>query len=70
MQRERSFPAVCTISVSDGQAPGEEVTVTFSLLGDEAHGAGETAHTLKGGNLTTWIDKASVTVPAARRCWM
>ena len=57
-------PAVCTISVSDGQAPGEEVTVTFSLLGDEAHGAGETAHTLKGGNLTTWIDKASVTVPA------
>lgn len=63
-------PAVCTISVSDGQAPGEEVTVTFSLLGDEAHGAGETAHTLKGGNLTTWIDKASVTVPAARRCWM
>ena len=50
-------PAVCTISVSDGQAPGEEVTVTFSLLGDEAHGADGTAHTLKNGNLATWIDK-------------
>ena len=57
-------PAVCTISVSDGQAPGDEVTVTFSLLGDEAHGADGTAHTLKNGNLATWIDKASVTVPA------
>lgn len=43
--------------------PDTNITVYFTLLGDDAHDAGD-VHTLKAGNLTTWIEKTSVTVPA------
>lgn len=36
--------------------PTEKITVTFTLLGDHVHTETETdVHTLKDGNLTTWI---------------
>ena len=35
-----------------------------ALAKGDVSGAFTAAHTLKGGNLTTWIEKASVTVPA------
>ena len=36
--------------------PSEKITVTFTLLGDHVHTETETdVHTLKDGNLTTWI---------------
>ncbi len=61
---EEIVPAICAVSVSDGQEPGKTLTVTFSLLGDQKHGDNGTVHTRKDGNLTTWIDSLSVTVPA------
>lgn len=36
--------------------------VTFTLLGDRAHGEGGTAHTLSGRNLVTWIAKTEVEI--------
>lgn len=41
---------------------GEDITVTFSLLGDTIHGAEGGVHTLTDGNLTKWIDNQTVTV--------
>ena len=60
-------PAVCTVTAaaqSGGTTGGSDVTVTFSLLGDTAHGEGGTVHTLRAGSLATWIAPESVTVPA------
>lgn len=45
--------------------PDEEsntITVSFTLLGDEAHGEGDTTHTLKNGDLTTWLEATDYTV--------
>ena len=42
------------------------VTVSFTLLGDSGHGAPtgkNDTHTLKAGNLETWIARTSITVP-------
>lgn len=46
--------------------PEGEITVTFTLLGDDDHGDPGTTntHTLAGGNLDTWIPTQTVTVPA------
>ena len=41
---------------------GDDITVTFSLLGDTAHGSEGEKHTLVDGNLTKWIDGAQITV--------
>ena len=41
-----------------------DITVSFTLLGDDAHGESGITHTLKSGNLTTWIEQTSVTVAA------
>ena len=41
---------------------GDDITVTFSLLGDSVHGNSGDKHTLADGNLEKWIDSVSVTV--------
>ena len=41
---------------------GKDITVTFSLLGDSAHGNSGGKHTLADGNLEKWIDGVTVTV--------
>ena len=41
---------------------GKDITVTFSLLGDSAHGNSGDKHTLADGNLEKWIDGVTVTV--------
>ena len=41
---------------------GKNITVTFSLLGDSAHGPSGDKHTLADGNLEKWIDGVTVTV--------
>ena len=56
------IPTVCTVTVSDADAPAEdEITVSFTLLGDSAHEDG-TVHTLKDGNLQTWIAETEITL--------
>jgi hypothetical protein len=40
----------------------DTITVTFSLLGTSVTGGSGTVHTLKAGNLTTWIAATSVTI--------
>lgn len=45
-----------------GPTPSSDITVQFSLLGDSVHGEGGTTHTLKNGNLSTWIAPTSVSV--------
>lgn len=40
--------------------PSENITVKFSLMGDSKHGDNGQAHTLKAGNLTTWVKQISV----------
>ena len=40
----------------------EAIKVTFKLLGDSAHGESGTKHTLKDGNLTTWIPSTTYTI--------
>ena len=42
--------------------PAGTISVTFTLLGDSVHGNSGTVHTLKDGNLTTWISAETVTV--------
>ncbi|MBQ7566788.1 MAG: S-layer homology domain-containing protein [Oscillospiraceae bacterium] len=56
--------ATVPITVEASSAPQQTVTVTFSLLGDSAHGEGGETHTLKKNNLETWIAPTRVTVPA------
>ncbi len=50
-----------TISVTVVNQTGT-VTVTFTMLGDSAHGENGSVHTLTGGGLTTWISKKSYTM--------
>jgi|GEM_PF-1940637 len=56
------------IQISVSEATGEEpetITVRFTLLGDDQHDS-ETdgqVHTLKAGNLVTWIERTNITVP-------
>jgi len=47
--------------------PSTDITVSFTLLGDDAHGAGGTTHTLKAGNLTAWISQTPVTVASGSK---
>ena len=41
---------------------GDDITVTFSLLGDTVHGDEGEKHTLVDGNLAKWIDGAQITI--------
>ena len=41
---------------------GKDITVSFALLGDSAHGDSGDKHTLADNNLETWIDTTKVTV--------
>ena len=43
----------------------EKITVSFTLLGDTAHGENGQEHTLAGGGLRTWISKTSYTLLAS-----
>ena len=40
--------------------PSDNISVKFSLMGDSKHGDNGQVHTLKAGNLTTWIAQTSV----------
>ena len=54
--------AKATITVTVLLPVGKDITVTFSLLGDSAHGDSGDKHTLADNNLETWIDTTKVTV--------
>ncbi len=41
-----------------------EITVYFTLLGDEKHGEADELHTLKNGGLTEWIGREAIKVNA------
>ena len=50
--------------------PTEKITVTFTLLGDHKHTETETdVHTLKAGNLTTWIPQKEYKVNPDTTVW-
>jgi hypothetical protein len=53
-----------TVTVLKRSQEGESDTITvyFTLLGDDAHGDSTAVHTLKYGNLQTWIRKKAYTV--------
>ena len=51
---------------SSDSSSSSSITVKFTLLGDENHGTrsgSSDTHTLKNGNLDTWLEETSVTVP-------
>ena len=50
------------ITVTVLKPAGDDITVTFSLLGDTVHGDEGEKHTLVDGNLAKWIDSAQITV--------
>lgn len=58
-------PITVTESEGSGSSSKKKITVQFTLLGDDAHGAptgsGDT-HTKKKGNLETWISKTEITL--------
>lgn len=53
-----------TLTVTKDSAPATtgKIKVYFTLLGDDKHGESDTAHTLKGGNLKTWIERTLIEV--------
>ena len=51
-----------TITVTVLLPAGKDITVSFMLLGDSAHGDSGDKHTLADNNLETWIDATKVTV--------
>jgi len=54
--------AKATITVTVLLPAGKDITVSFALLGDSAHGDSGDKHTLADNNLETWIDTTKVTV--------
>ncbi|MFR6086011.1 MAG: DUF4430 domain-containing protein [Oscillospiraceae bacterium] len=54
--------AKVTITVTVLLPAGKDITVSFMLLGDSAHGDSGDKHTLADNNLETWIDAMKVTV--------
>jgi len=54
--------AKVTITVTVLLPAGKDITVSFMLLGDSAHGDSGDKHTLADNNLETWIDTTKVTV--------
>ena len=54
--------AKVTITVTVLLPAGKDITVSFMLLGDSAHGDSGDKHTLADNNLETWIDATKVTV--------
>jgi hypothetical protein len=63
--------AEISVTVLQSGTPGTTITVTFSLLGDAHHDSDTdgTKHTLKDGNLTTWIAEKSYTVDINATVW-
>lgn len=56
--------ALAAIDSPPSPGDGDMIEVYFTLLGDDKHDSEEDGHvhTLKGGNLTTWIARTPVTV--------
>jgi hypothetical protein len=55
------------ITLGSDNTTGEtntDITVYFTLLGDQLHGNTGGTHTLRKGGLTTWISKKDYTLPA------
>lgn len=52
-----------TVAASSGETT-KTITVYFTLLGDAKHGGDGEVHTLRKGNLTTWIARTGITLPA------
>lgn len=52
------------VNKASGGSTGSKVTVSFTLLGDKKHDSSSDGevHTLKDGNLETWIAKTDITV--------
>ncbi len=59
-KREQTVKLV--ILRSSAPSSSGTIKVYFTLLGDEIHGEDGSVHTLKKGNLTTWMPKTSITV--------
>lgn len=53
-----------TLKITKDSAPASTGTITvyFTLLGDDKHGESGEVHTLKQGNLDTWISKTGIEV--------
>lgn len=62
-----SVQTMFTVTVYD--RPGEDIAVSFTLLGDTKHGAGTESHTLAGGNLTEWITPTEFTINNNATVW-
>ena len=52
-----------TVKAASEGGNTNNITVSFTLLGDSKHGENGEVHTLKDGNLDTWIAKTNITVP-------
>lgn len=50
---------VCIVTVSEASS-ATPITVYASVLGDTAHGADGSEHTLAAGNLTSWVEKTEI----------
>ena len=64
---EQTLPISGTITAKAYEVrPEGTISVSFQLLGDDAHGDPGTAntHTLSGGGLQKWIDRTGIEVPA------
>ncbi len=59
---EKSVDQAITVNPASSSTTSDNITVSFTLLGDSIHGDSDTKHTLKAGNLTTWIPKTSISV--------
>ena len=58
--------ATAELTVSVLKPENEEITITFTVLGDDLHDSSEdgAVHTLTDGNLTTWVEEKEYTVSA------
>lgn len=63
-QHEAVVPVSVAERVSGGGSGSNNVTVYFTLYGDTSHGENGRQHTMQNKNLTKWISKTTVTVPA------
>ena len=46
-----------------------EIEVRFTLLGDSIHGETDNPHTLRGGNLDTWVSQTTYTLKEGATVW-
>ncbi|MCM1149307.1 MAG: S-layer homology domain-containing protein [Butyricicoccus sp.] len=71
-QTARAELEIRVLKPSSGDVSKDNITVSFTLMGDSAHGeptAATGTHTLKGGGLTTWISKTDYTLGLNATVW-